>query len=97
MLFPYFNCMFCLSNDYLHLCRSEFEHLSKLLWSRTIGSSSLKPEDGSIRKMPLSEQENGSRRSSLPVDFSIRISSVAVSKVLKAVRRTPSKVGRLDA
>ncbi|KAG2629144.1 nuclear pore complex protein NUP1-like isoform X2 [Panicum virgatum] len=57
--------------------RSEFEHLSKLLWSRTIGSSSLKPEDGSIRKMPLSEQENGSGCSSLPVDFSIRISSVA--------------------
>ncbi|PAN20893.1 hypothetical protein PAHAL_3G419700 [Panicum hallii] len=57
--------------------RSEFEHLSKLLWSRTIGSSSLKPEDGSIRKMPISEQENGSRCSSLPVDFSITTYSVA--------------------
>ncbi|XP_039801858.1 nuclear pore complex protein NUP1-like isoform X3 [Panicum virgatum] len=57
--------------------RSEFEHLSKLLWSRTVGSSSLKPEDGSIRKMPISEQENGSRRPSLPVDFSIRTYSVS--------------------
>ncbi|RLN29761.1 nuclear pore complex protein NUP1 [Panicum miliaceum] len=56
---------------------SEFEHLSKLLWSRTIGSSSLKPEDGSIRKKPISEQENGSRHSSLPVDFSITTYSVA--------------------
>ena len=67
------------SNDYMHVCRREFEHLSKLLWSRTVGSSSLKPEDGSIRKMPISEQENGSRRPSLPVDFSIRTYSVAVS------------------
>jgi len=61
----------------MHVCRSEFEHLSKLLWSRTVGSSSLKPEDGSIRKMPISEQENGSRRPSLPVDFSIRTYSVS--------------------
>uniref|UniRef100_K3Z3Q1 Nuclear pore complex protein NUP1 n=1 Tax=Setaria italica TaxID=4555 RepID=K3Z3Q1_SETIT len=57
--------------------RTEFEYLAELLWSRTIGSNSLKPEDGSFSKMPMSEQDNGSRHSSLPVDFSITRYSVA--------------------
>ncbi|CAN6338256.1 unnamed protein product [Urochloa humidicola] len=56
--------------------RSEFEYLAELLWSRTIGSNSLRQEDGSIRNMPVSEQENGPRHSNLPVDFSITTYSV---------------------
>ncbi|OEL31227.1 hypothetical protein BAE44_0007756 [Dichanthelium oligosanthes] len=58
-------------------CRSEFEYLTELLWSRTIGSSSLKPEDGNMRKLIVSEQENGSRHSNLPADFSITTYNVA--------------------
>ncbi|CAN6347610.1 unnamed protein product [Urochloa humidicola] len=57
--------------------RSEFEYLAELLWSRTIGSSSLRQEGGSIRNMPASEMENGPRHSNLPVDFSITTYSVA--------------------
>lgn len=57
-------------------CRTEFEYLAELLWSRTIASNSLKPED---IKMPVSEQDSGSRHSSLPIDFSITKYSVAVS------------------
>ncbi|KAF8666382.1 hypothetical protein HU200_053485 [Digitaria exilis] len=55
----------------------EYEYLVEWLWSRTIGSSSLKPEDVNERKEPVSEQENGSRYISLPVDFSTKTYSVA--------------------
>ncbi|XP_062203715.1 nuclear pore complex protein NUP1-like isoform X2 [Phragmites australis] len=61
--------------------RSEFEYLTELLWSRTIGSNSLKPEDSNIKKMHVSEKENGSRHSNIPVDFSIRSYSVAQDQV----------------
>ncbi|CAL5093735.1 unnamed protein product [Urochloa decumbens] len=57
--------------------RSEFEYLAELLWSRTIGSNSLRQEGGSIRNMPVSELENGPRHSNLPVDFSNTTYSVA--------------------
>ncbi|CAL4899528.1 unnamed protein product [Urochloa decumbens] len=57
--------------------RSEFEYLAELLWSRTIGSNSLRQEGGSVRNMPVSQLENGPRHSNLPVDFSITTNSVA--------------------
>ncbi|CAN6355967.1 unnamed protein product [Urochloa humidicola] len=57
--------------------RSECQYLSELLWSRTIGSNSLRQEGGSIRNMPVSMLENGPRHSNLPVDFSITTYSVA--------------------
>lgn len=60
-------------------CRSEFQYLAELLWSRTIGSSSVKPDDVNKRKVPVSEQESGSRYFNLPVDFSTTTYSVAVS------------------
>lgn len=60
-------------------CRSEFEYLADLLWSRTIGENSLKPEDGNIRKMHVYWKENISRHSNLPVDFSTTTYNVAVS------------------
>ncbi|CAD6270144.1 unnamed protein product [Miscanthus lutarioriparius] len=50
--------------------RSEFEYLTNLLWSKTIGANSLKPEDGNIRKMIVYDKENGSEHSNLPLDFS---------------------------
>ncbi|KAL6623180.1 hypothetical protein ACP70R_033059 [Stipagrostis hirtigluma subsp. patula] len=57
--------------------RSEFDYLSELLWSRTVGSNSLKQEDGNIRQKHVSEKEDGLRHSNLPVDFSIRTYRVA--------------------
>lgn len=65
-------------------CRIEYEYLVEWLWSRTIGSSSLKPEDVNERKEPVSEQENGSRYISLPVDFSTKTYSFAVSTYVSA-------------
>jgi hypothetical protein len=56
--------------------RSEFEYLSELLWSRTVGSNSSKPN---LKKMHVSEKEMGSMRSNLPADFSIATFSVSVS------------------
>ncbi|TVU50390.1 hypothetical protein EJB05_01760, partial [Eragrostis curvula] len=56
---------------------SEFEYLAELLWSRTIGSDSLKPDNVSIKKIHVSEKEIGSRSSNSPVDFSIQTNSVA--------------------
>ncbi|KAL6851882.1 hypothetical protein ACP4OV_020067 [Aristida adscensionis] len=57
--------------------RSEYEYLTELLWSRTVGSNSLKREDGNIWQKHVSEKENGLGRSNLPVDFSIRTYSIA--------------------
>ncbi|XP_021301802.1 nuclear pore complex protein NUP1 isoform X4 [Sorghum bicolor] len=56
--------------------RSEFEYLASLLWSKTIGVNSLKPEDGNIGKMIVCDKENGSEHSNLPLDFSTTTYSI---------------------
>jgi hypothetical protein len=53
--------------------------LANLLWSKTIGANSLKPEDGNIRKMIVYDKENGSEHSNLPLDFSTTTYSIDVS------------------
>jgi hypothetical protein len=59
--------------------RSEFEYLSELLWSRTVGSNSLNTNDGNLKGMHVSEKETGSMPSNLPADFSIATYCVSVS------------------
>jgi hypothetical protein len=58
-------------------CRSEFEYLAGLLRSRTVGYNTSQAEVGNIKQTESGKKENGSR--GLPVDFSIRSYSVAVS------------------
>lgn len=64
-------------------CRSEFEYLAGLLRSRTVGYNTLQAEVSNIKQTWSREKENGSR--GLPVDFSIRPYSVAVSMAIHAV------------
>jgi hypothetical protein len=60
-------------------CRSEFEYLANLLWSKTIGANSLKLEDGNVRKMIVYDKENASEYSNLPLNFSTTTFSADVS------------------
>ena len=70
-------CIALLNNCMLCFCRSEFEYLAGLLQSRTVGYNTLQAEVSNIKQTWSREKENGSR--GLPVDFSIRSYSVAVS------------------
>ncbi|KAM3255160.1 hypothetical protein ACQJBY_048518 [Aegilops geniculata] len=56
-------------------CRSEFEYLTGLLRSRTVGSNAMQSEVNNIKQTLSPEKEKGSR--DLPVDFSIKSYSIA--------------------
>ncbi|KAM3273294.1 hypothetical protein ACQJBY_042936 [Aegilops geniculata] len=55
--------------------RSEFEYLTGLLRSRTVGSNTMQSEVNNIKQTLSPEKEKGSR--DLPVDFSIKSYSIA--------------------
>ncbi|KAF0888545.1 hypothetical protein E2562_014755 [Oryza meyeriana var. granulata] len=55
--------------------RSEFEYLSELLRSRTVGSNSSQPEVGNIKQIHFHEKESGSR--DLPADFTTKTFSAS--------------------